>query len=144
MSTISAAADKVTISIMVTILREPSALTLKFSTPGAILGTSCGKAPPINTMMMAIPKMSTAIFAWGLMSFALLTFSASIDFANAVSFIFAKNSGSLSRSFPIFQTDKAPTITPMKDAGMQIFMISKEAPGKASTAAIAAVAALIG
>src|SRR3954451_4176843 len=78
------------------------------------------------------------------MSFALLTFSASIDFANAGSFIFAKNSGSLSRSFPIFQTDNAPTITPMKDAGIQIFMISKEAPGKASTAAIAAVAALIG
>ena len=35
-SIINAAADKVTISIIVTILREPSALTLKFSTPGAI------------------------------------------------------------------------------------------------------------
>src|SRR4030095_9048819 len=70
--------------------------------------------------------------------------SESIDFANVGSFIFSMNSGSLSRSFPIFQTDNAATITPIKHAGTQTFIMDNDAPGKASTAAIAAVAALIG
>src|SRR6478672_2399540 len=143
-STINAAADKVTISIMVTILREPSAFTLKFGVPSAILGTSCGNAPPNNTMIIAIPKMSTAIFACGLISFAVLAVSVSIDFAKSGSFIFSRNSGSLSRSFPIFQTDIAPASTPIRQAGIHTFIMVNDAPGYASIAAMAAVAALIG
>src|SRR5215212_4628624 len=95
-------------------------------------------------MSMAIAKMSTAIFACGLISFVALSIVASNDFANSGSFILSKNSGSLSRSFPIFQTEKAPTSTPIKQAGIQTFIIVNEAPGNPRTAAIAAVAALIG
>src|SRR4029078_13565968 len=141
---INAAAESVTTSIMETTFKDPSAFTLKLGKPSAMLGTNCGNEPPIKTISIATPNMASASFAPFLISFLVAVPSVSIDLANAGSFIFSRNTGSLYKSFPIFLTEMAPANTPMKQAGIQTFMMDNDAPGKASTAAIAAVAALIG
>src|SRR5678816_3789925 len=99
----------------------PDLFTAKFGMNPSLsenTGNSDGKDPINTTAITAAAKIATDLVAPSL-RVRTESCDASRFFANAGSFILSKNSGSLSRSFPLFQTNKMPTITPMMVDGIQ-------------------------
>src|SRR4030095_4279118 len=123
---ISPVAASMIIMIMDGICTWPDAFTEK---PGlnpsfsANTGNNDGKDPSNTTAITATAKIATDLVAPSLRA-RTLSFESSRFFANAGSFILSKNSGSLSSSFPLFQTNKMPAITPIIVDGIQMRRMS--------------------
>src|SRR4030095_4787433 len=122
---ISPAAPSMIIMIIDGICTCPDAFTEK---PGLNpspenTGNNDGKDPSNTTAITATAKIATDLVAPSLRTSS-VSFDPSRFFANTGSFILSKNSGSLSSSFPLFQTNKIPTITPIIVDGIQIRRIS--------------------
>ncbi|MNZ98872.1 hypothetical protein D3C78_1181770 [compost metagenome] len=145
---IRAVTDSIMICIIAAIRILPFAPTTKFGAnpfASAKFGIIAGNAPTRMIIRTPNPNSNTDSFAPGFNGVAEVELLSSRCFTNSGSFNFSKNSGSLSKSLPIFNTERMPAKTPIREAGIQIFNTSVIwKPLSRTIATIVAVAAETG